>query len=139
MTSRQPLDVALSWAEALDHDAFDRLPSYLTPDCVYHAPGGEIVGPEAIVASYRASSEWAHDTFDTITWDSECAAEDDDRVLITFIDITDHAGLHHVYRCQQLVHIDADGLIDDITHISIESEERALADFFDRVGAVRGP
>ena len=129
--------IAERWAAALDADAFGELPAFLTEDCIYHAPNGAIVGPDAIVASYRESSEWAHDTFDAISWDSECAVDEDGRVRITFIDITDHRGDHHVYRCQQLVHFDETGLIDDIEHVSIEEEEQALAVFFDRVGVVR--
>jgi len=135
MTER--LTIAEKWAAALDADAFEALAAFLTDDCRYHSPGGVLVGPDAIVASYRESSEWAHDTFDEITWDSECAVDDDGRVRITFMDITDHRGEHHVYRCQQLVRFDETGLIDDIEHVSIEEEEQALAAFFDRVGVVR--
>ncbi len=131
------LEVARRWAAALDSDDFDALPGFLSPVCVYHSPGGDLVGPEAIVTSYRESSEWAHATFDRIAWDSEWKAEDDGRVRFTFIDITDHQGQHHVYRCQQLIRLDDDGLIEDIEHVAIEEEERRLAEFLDRVGVRR--
>lgn len=137
MSGDDVLNIARRWADALDRDDFEALPAFLSPECRYHSPGGEIVGPEAIIASYESSSVWAHATFDRITWASECEGQGDDRVLITFIDIADHRGEHHVYRCQQLIHVDDAGLIDDIIHISIEGEETALADFFARIGVTR--
>lgn len=131
------LAAALRWAEALDHDDFDRLPELLAPDCVYHNPGNDLIGPEAIITSYRQSSLWAHATFDSIRWDSSCEPEGDDAALITFLDITDHRGQHHEYRCRQRVRVGSDGLIDEITHLPIAEEEGRLADFFERVGVVR--
>ncbi len=133
----EALAAALRWADALDHDDFDHLPAFMATDCVYHAPASDLVGPEDIVDSYRQSSIWAHDTFDSITWDSSCELESDDTVLITFVDITQHQGQHHEYRCRQRVRFDADWRIAEITHISIPEEERLLADFFARVGVTR--
>jgi SnoaL-like domain len=136
--SRQgDLVAARRWAAALDADEFALLPALLSPDCRYHSPSGVLEGPGDIVASYEGSSVWARATFDAIRWESECVGVGDRQVLITFTDITDHQGRHHVYRCQQLVDLDEDGLIARIEHRPIEAEETALAAFFDDVGVER--
>lgn len=128
------LPTALAWAAALDSDEFDRLPAMLTSSCSYRTPHGVIRGAEEIVASYRSNSHWAHETFDSIEWDSECRLEPGGTVLITFIDTTDHLGEHHVYRCQQRLWFDETSLIVRIDHLPIAEEERKLAEFLDRVG-----
>lgn len=131
------IEAARKWAATLDADDFDALPDLLTDDCRYHSPQGVLTGPEAIVASYRSSSEWAHDTFDSISWDSECELEGRGTVLVTFIDITDHEGEHHEYRCQQRITLDEDLLVAEIEHIAIPEEEAALAEFLERLGIRR--
>lgn len=131
------LETALDWTAALDSDDFARAREHLSPDCVYQSPGGALSGPEAILASYSSSSRWAHETFDSIGWDSECQLEPDGTVLITFIDITDHRGEHHVYRCRQRVGFDGEARINQIEHLPIAEEEQSLAEFFERVGVTR--
>lgn len=124
----------MRWAAALDADEFDRLTGMLGPGCSYRTPQGVITGAEEIVASYRSNSDWAHETFDMITWESECRLEEEGTVLITFIDTTEHLGEHHVYRCQQRVGFDDSSRIVHIEHLPIAEEERKLAEFFERIG-----
>jgi hypothetical protein len=131
------LATALDWAAALDADDFARARACLSPECVYQSPVGVLSGPEAILTSYSMSSRWAHETFDSIRWESACELEPSGTVLITFIDITDHRGEHHVYRCRQRVGFDSESRINQIEHLPIEGEERRLAEFFDRVGVTR--
>ena len=131
------LAIAKRWAHLLDHDAFADLPAMMHARCTYVLPNETIIGPDGIVASYRAASEWAHATFDTIEWYSELAIEPDGRVRITFIDITRHKGVDHTYRCQQIITIGDDGLICHIEHIDLPEERAALDAFFDRVGVTR--
>lgn len=130
---------AKEWAAALDNDDFERLPEMLSPDCVYRSPQGVLTGARDIVMSYQSNSVWARHTFDSISWDSECELEPEGTVLITFVDITDHRGEHHVYRCLQRVGFDEATRIDHIEHIAIPEEEEALSAFFDRMGITREP
>lgn len=131
------LQTALEWAAALDADDFERAGDLLAAECVYRSPGGVLTGAEPILHSYESSSQWAHRVFDSIRWESQCELEPTGTVLITFIDITDHRGQHHEYRCRQRVGFDSAAKIDRIEHLPIEEEERRLADFFERVGVSR--
>ena len=131
------LDIARKWASLLDVEAFDELPAMLHPECEYGSPKGVVLGAQEIVDTYLRNAVWAHETFDYIAWESEIAPESDGRIRITFIDKTRHRGVDHVYRCQQYIHIDENGRIDRIEHEAIESEEKALKAFFDRVGVRR--
>lgn len=131
------IGAARKWAATLDDDDFDTLPNLLSENCRYRSPQGVLTGPAAVVASYRANSQWAHRTFDSITWDSECELEPQGTVLVTFTDITDHGGEHHEYRCQQRITLDEDLRVAEIEHIVIPDEEAALAEFLDRVGVRR--
>lgn len=133
----QNLERAREWASALDDDDFERLPGLMSPDCVYLSPQGVLTGTDDIVGSYRSSSDWAHATFDSITWGSDMELEPEGTVLITFIDITDHGGEHHVYRCKQRIGFDEDARIEHIEHIAIPSEEATLAVFLERHGITR--
>lgn len=124
------------WATTLDDDDFSSLPHLMTPNCAYDSPSGRLKGREAIVDSYRSNSEWAHDTFDNITWQSSVEVEGEDSALITFVDLTEHRGQHHEYRCQQRIWIE-DGLVHRIQHIDLDGESEALEAYFVRVGVTR--
>ncbi len=137
MTADQSFDIARRFARLLDQEAFNRLEELLHPDCTYLSPQGTLHGSSSIVDSYRRNATWAHATFDRIEWESELAAEPDGRFRITFTDFTTHAGIEHRYRCQQLVRVDVSQRIDNVEHVAIEEEERALAAFFRRVGVER--
>lgn len=138
-THRDPtLRTALDWAASLDADDFELAGDFLASECVYRSPVGVLTGPTSILDSYQANSQWAHRAFDSIRWESRCELEPTGTVLITFIDITDHRGEHHEYRCQQRVSFDSAGKIDQIEHLPIEEEEHRLVEFLARVGVSRG-
>ena len=121
----------------LDAELFGELPAMLHPECAYRSPKGVVTGAHDIVDTYRRNAVWAHETFDHIAWESEIAPDSDGRIRITFIDKTRHRGVVHVYRCQQIIRVDKDGCIGEIEHVAIESEEKALKAYFDRVGVRR--
>jgi len=132
------LTVARKWTELLDAESFGELPAMLHPDCVYESPKGTVTGAREIINTYRRNAEWAHETFDHISWGSEMVQEPDGCIRITFTDTTRHRGVDHVYRCQQVIRVDAKQRIDRIEHVAIASEEQALQEFFDGVGVRRG-
>lgn len=132
----RPEALAARWAQLLDDERFDDARSLLHEDCEYASPGGTIRGPSSILESYRRNAAWAHETFEHIEWESDLALEGDGRVRITFTDRTVHRGVSHVYRCQQLVRVEA-GRVRHIEHVSIPHEEERLAAFFKRVGVER--
>ena len=133
-----PVDVAARFAAALDRDDFDGAAELLMSDCVYQFEGDLITGREAIIETYRRNGEWARSTFDRIDYESLIEIADDGRACITFIDDIQHAGQCHQYRCQQLVSVNAWGLIESIEHVEIENERPALEAFLERVGVRRG-
>ncbi|MEM6792144.1 MAG: RNA 2'-phosphotransferase [Myxococcota bacterium] len=125
------------WARLLDEEVFAALPGAMHPGCAYEGPSATTLGPEAITSSYRDNAAWANATFDSITWESAVELIDDDRVLITLTDRLLHRGERHVYRCRQRVRFDGAGRVVAIAHEAIPAEERALAEFFRRVGVGR--
>ena len=129
--------LARRWAALLDEDRFDDLEVMMSDGCEYHSPSAVLTGVEAIADSYRKNAAWAHATFDEIEWDSEVSALADGRFQVEFEDRTLHRGQRHVYRCRQILEFADDDLICRITHVAIESEEKALAEFFRRVGVER--
>jgi hypothetical protein len=100
---------------------------------------GEVVrGREAIVASYRASSEWARANLASIAYTSEVepARGDDVGVLYTD-DLTARDGARHIHRCRQVYSVGEQGRVVVIVHDDLPGEAEALQAFFEACGIAR--
>lgn len=133
----ETLQVAISFASALDRCVFDEVGPYLCDECVYLMGGGRTAGCGPIVDSYRENAEWAKRVLDEIHYESDIRLLSDGRAEITFTDHIFHRGQRHTYRCCQILSFDMDGLIAEIEHVELAEEREGLNAFLARCGVDR--
>ncbi len=131
--------VASRFAAALDAENYETVAMLLSPDCEYAARGGALVGPDAIVASYREAGKWVKANIASVTYESSVRAVNESSAVITFVDHLEDSGLRHSYRCEQSIEIRADGKIIRIAHVEMPGEREAADAFLRRIGVSRDP
>jgi len=120
---------AQRFAAALDAEDYELVLALLGPNCIYHAPEGLRIGPDAIVASYRQNGASARDRFEKIEYQSRVEAIGPAEALITFLDCLLLSGAWHEFRCRQRIRIGAEGLVEQIWHEEIPGERERLQQF----------
>ena len=131
-------EVAHRLARILDADDFPAARALLADGCVYEARRETLRGPDAIVDSYRAASEWALRTFDEVRYESAVESVSGGTARVTFVDYLLKAGHGwHRYRCQQELTVGSDGRIVHIVHREMPGEREALEAFFEACGVQR--
>jgi hypothetical protein len=123
------LESAQQFAAALDAEDYEAVRASLAFGCVYDAPHGVLIGPEAIVASYRQNAVAARGRFAKIEYTSEVATAGPAEAVITFIDRVMLRGVWHEHRCRQHVRLGAGGLIEHIRHEELPGERERLQQF----------
>lgn len=136
MSTLDPLTVAKDFATALDRCDFAKAALYLSPDCHYQARSEELIGPDAIVASYRDSAEWASLTLEQVIYESEVQKDGDD-LSVLYTDHIMHQGQTHEYRSRQHLTINGEGKVIRIVHEELPGEREKLHGFFVRCGVRR--
>jgi hypothetical protein len=121
-------EIAARFAAALDADDFDAFRALLAPDCRYEVRGAALVGPDAILDSYRYASEAAHSEFDEVTYASRVLRVDGDSAVIEFADHLEREGAVHVFLCLQHLTVAA-GVITVIRHEDLPGEREKLSAF----------
>ena len=124
-----PGEIARRLAETLDREDYPAAHALLAPDCHYTLRGESLVGPEAIVASYRKNAEDGRQRFDQLVFESEVTILGPSEARIGYTDRLTRAGYTHVHRCAQLVRWNEAGLISRITHCDLPGEREALEAF----------
>jgi hypothetical protein len=127
----------ITFAAALDNDDFATAIQFVTADCVYDAPSGQIIGAEAIMDSYAKNAAWARKAFDFLEFRSQVEMRSPTEAVVEYTDITEHNGVHHTYRCRQIATIDDKGMICAIKHYEIPEQQEKLNAFLERVGVKR--
>ena len=130
-------ELARRFAESLDGEDYEAARRCLSPRAEYVISGDVHSGPDAILASYRASGDWAARAIDRIAYESRVNATGPRTAVISFTDRIEHAGEKLVHRCEQRLEFDDDGAIRRITHVDLPGEPEALAAYFQRVGLSR--
>jgi hypothetical protein len=74
------------------------------------------------VACYTELCEWVETTFEAVQYESRVELENDGRVRVHFRGLIDHGEHHLDFRCQQLLTVDEQGLIQRIEHIDLPGE-----------------
>jgi SnoaL-like domain len=133
------LAVARRFARALDRENYDAVEGLLAADCGYQGPVRALLGPEAIVSSYRDQAALARQLFDAVEYHSEIATTGADTACVSFSDHIVSGGRKHVYRCRQLLHFRTDGLIDCIEHEELPEERDRLFRFCAECGVNLDP
>jgi hypothetical protein len=124
------------FANALDRCDFGEATGYLAEDCQYRIAEQTIVGPQAIMASYRESAEWGSRTLEQVIYASE-VEERHEGVSVLYIDRIIQHGQAHEYRCRQHLTFNAAGKVARIVHEELPGEREKLNEFFARHGVKR--
>ncbi len=136
MPTSSPLDIARRFAAALDRCDFGEAAGYLAPDCRYEIGHEVLVGPDAVVASYRASDEWGRRVLHRVIYESE-VEETADGISMLYTDRIIQDGETHEHRSHQRVWLNDDGQITRIVHAELPGEREQLEEFFKRHGIRR--
>jgi len=126
------LATARRLAEALDAEDYSAARATLAEGCVYHTGTTTLVGPEAVIGSYRATGEAAHERFDEILYASRVDPSETSGAVITYTDRVRCGREWHEFRCRQHVRIGAAGLVDEIWHEELPGERERLQEFEQR-------
>lgn len=128
--------VARQFAQALDRDDFEAARALLAPECVYQGRTAILIGPEAILQSYRDASHWGRARLSRVDFSSAVRPESDGRQVIRYIDRIWHAGQCHSYQCEQVLSFGRNAEIVHILHRELPGQREALLRFFAEVGVV---
>ena len=123
------IELAQRFSRALDQEDYGIVQPMLAADCRYAARNEAVFGPEAIIASYRTQSALARKLFDRVEYSSAVSQISIDTASIVFSDCLVSDGNKHVYKCGQIVHVGADGVIDAIQHREFPGERARLLRF----------
>ena len=132
--------IAQAFADALDGNDLDRVATLLAPTCRYDltrasfTSEGTLVGPDAILESYRWHDARARILFDRIEYSSAVEAVEGMTAVIRFTDVLETTGERHTYSCRQRITVNKAGLIALIVQEEIPTEVVAVRAFMERVG-----
>ena len=131
------IQITARFSSALDHEDWAKARSLLQDDCEYVIRGRRVIGQGHIIQEYRASASWGSSTFDEITYRSQLEKCRDGRIRVTFIDRIRKGDHRHVYKCDQVISVDQDGLINRIMHFDRAHDEQQLVCFLETCGIHR--
>jgi hypothetical protein len=131
------LSIARRFASALDRCDFDEAAQYVAPDGHYHLGEQELVGPDAIIASYRESAEWGRHVLDAVAYESDVTSNADGSFTVLYTDRITYHGDAHEYRSRQHLRFSDAGQVIRIVHEELPGERAALNAFFARHGVKR--
>ena len=131
--------MARAFADSLDRSDFGSVAALLAPGCRYVqesslTPEGTLVGPDAILASYRRHDERWRNLFDRVEYSSDVEALNDRSAVIRFVDVIEKDGQTHTYSCFQRITFDEHWRIEGIVQEDIPTEITAVRAFLERVG-----
>ena len=130
--------VVASLAAALDGDDFDAVHALFDRDCVYEIGDERHVGPEAIVASYRAGSALGRELFNDVEFDHEILGDVGDKVWrVRYVDRLRAGDETFVHISEQDVTVDPERGIVRIVDVPILGKHERLDAFMERHGITR--
>lgn len=135
--SRATQAAARRFATALDAEDYPALAEVLSDECRFVTSRETLVGPEAIVASYRSASLWAKANIGHVHYESTVHEGAGGSAVVTFIDRLEHDGLTHTYACEQEVCVDVRERICRIVHRELPGQREAVETFLRRIGVRR--
>jgi hypothetical protein len=125
---------ASRFTAALDADDFEGIRPLLAGGCVYDTSKETLIGPDAVIASYRKNGESARERFAEIEYESAVVEAGPSRATVEFTDHLTARGERHTYRCRQRLRFDATGRIVAIAHEELPGERARLEEFLLRIG-----
>jgi hypothetical protein len=127
--SRNILTIASDFAAALDAEDYAAARRLLAETCVYRLGAETIVGPDAIIDSYRTNGESAKQRFNAVEYVSDVELVGPSTAAICYADRLRIGSRWHEFRCRQHVQIGMEGLVEEITHEELPEERQRLKDF----------
>ncbi len=127
-------EIATSFAEALDAEDYIAAQELLSEQCEYDCRDQFFVGPEDIIASYRANGDSAGRTFDCVEYESSVLELSENTALIRFKDHVLHEGRRFTFECEQVIEVNHAGRICVIAHRDLPGQREALRLFKESVG-----
>jgi hypothetical protein len=141
MSSEQEVRTrAQEFAESLDRNDFETVAAMLAPACRYDltqaslTSEGTLVGPDAILASYRSHDVRAQRLFERVHYSSVVETVHGHTAVIRFTDVLEKFGAKHTYSCRQHITFDEQWRVETIVQEDIPAETAAVRSFLERVG-----
>lgn len=129
--------VVREFATALDRQDYTTARDLLASDCAYHIRSRVLLGPDAIIGSYKSNAEWGAANIDITVYKSSVERAPDGRFLVRFEDHIQHAGRRFTHTSRQFVTVNADSRIALIEHEDLPGAQEALEAFFFEAGVHR--
>lgn len=127
------LGIVKSLAQALDDDDYETVRALLAPDVVYEIGDETIVGPQAVVASYRAASEMAHRLFDRVEYGHQVIGTvERTKFRVRYTDVLTAGDETHVHHAEQEVTVDLELGVARIVETPVPGERQKLDEFMER-------
>ncbi len=130
------LDVAKRFAGSLDQDDFEQAQQWLCDNATYDTGKETLVGKDAILASYRASTERARRLLDRIAYESDVEVSDTGAISIRYLDHISHTGISFTHQCRQHLEFNDSYQIKHIRHEDLPGQQERLQAFCAQVGLV---
>jgi hypothetical protein len=131
--SRDVLAIASDFAAVLDADDYAAARRLLAETCVYRLGAETIVGPDAIIDSYRTNGESAKLRFDAVEYISSVELVGPSTAAISYVDRLRIHSQWHEFRCRLRVQVGLEGLVEEITHEELPEERQRLIDLKPRL------
>jgi hypothetical protein len=126
-----------SFAAALDGDDYDTATALLDSDCIYEMDGKKLHGREAIIKSFRDSSEWGHANLEKLVFVHSIERCQNHKGIIRFVDFLEHSGKHLRHECLMHVTGTSDGLVKELRLENLPGEKEKVSKFFESIGISR--
>ena len=136
MPTKDALAVAKRFATALDRCDLAEAGLCLASDCHYEIGTQQLIGPDAILASYCENAEWAGRALEQVIYES-AVEEGQEGLSVLYTDRIVHRGLTHQYSSRQHLTINDDGQITRIVHEELPGQREKLDEFLSQCGVRR--
>ena len=124
-------------ATALDHDDYEGAHGLLHPEVVYEIGEETLHGPDAVVESYRSSSEMAHGLFDTVGYGHEIVETEGPTFTVRYRDVLTVDGETHTHFARQEMTVGSDRTVARIVDRPVPGERAKVDEFMARHDLIR--
>lgn len=133
----RPVDVADRLAQALDDDDYETARALLSPHVVYEVGDETLVGPDAVVDSYRAASTMGRQMFDELGYGHETPTPvGEGSFEVRYTDVLTIDDDTHVHYARQEITV-GDGGVTRIVDRPVPGEREKVDEFISRHGISR--
>ena len=139
MSMTQPYDkssllqMVKSLAQALDADDYEAARAVLAPDVSYEIGDEKLVGPDAVLASYRSASEMAQRLFPSVEYRHQVIGTvERTKYRVRYFDVLTAGEETHEHVAEQMVTVDPQLGVVRIVDTPVPGEREKLDEFMER-------